>query len=449
MPDADREYPRLFPRPDQTIAGIGRAIREGRLTSVDVLNRCLEQLDRWESKVHAWVVLDREGAFADARTMDWELKVGRDRGPLHGIPIGIKDLFDVKGLPTACGSKRWVNRIAEEYAPVVRNLRTAGAVIMGKTVTTPYACLDPPATRNPWDLGRTPGGSSSGSAAAVACGMCFGALGTQTGGSITRPASFCGVAGHKPHKDDSVSIGVGFLPFAPSLDHVGPIARTVEDLRLMFEGMGGENWNHLLGYPTHPLEGPPRLGRLRGFFDRRATPDVHSVLDEAVRALSVRGADIVDRDDPVDFEKVLVDHRTVLTAEAARVHSEWLDEFPDDYPPLIREIIEEGRSVSAVKYLRAKESKQATENAMRKVFTQEKRYWITPATPSTAPDRSSTGDPSFNAPWSFTGLATVSFPIGLAQDGLPVAIQFITNLRDRELLQAAEWCERAIRTWRQ
>ena len=195
---------------------------------------CLAQVDEWEPKVHAWVVLDRDRALDQARALDEELKNGNDRGPLHGIPIGIKDIIDVAGLPTACGAKRWADRTAERDASVVANLRAAGAIVMGKTVTTPYAWIDPPITRNPWNLDRTPGGSSSGSAAAVACGMCYGAIGTQTGGSITRPASFCGVAGMKPSKlisDSSVFDGV--KPFAPSLDHVGPIARIVDDLRIL------------------------------------------------------------------------------------------------------------------------------------------------------------------------------------------------------------------------
>ncbi len=349
MPDADREYPSLFPRPDQTIAGIGRAIREGRLTCVDVLNRCLDQVDRWEPKIHAWVVLDRDGATEQARALDEELKTGNDRGPLHGIPIGIKDIFDVKGLPTACGAKRWVDRVVEEDATAVERLREAGAVIMGKTVTTAYACLDPPVTRNPWNLERTPGGSSSGSAAAVACGMCFGALGTQTGGSITRPAAFCGVAGMKPSKLDPSSMGLGFLPFAPSLDHVGPIARTVEDLRLLYGAIGEKEYLRRVAKFDEPCEGPIKIGRLRGFFDRRCSPACLSIFEDAVRGLASQGADIVDLDDPVDFEAVLKNHRTVLTAEAANVHSQWLDESPDDYPPRIREIILEGRSVTCAR----------------------------------------------------------------------------------------------------
>src|SRR5205085_712817 len=157
-----------------------------------------------------------------------ELKKGQNRGPLHGIPIGVKDIIDVFDLPTGCGSKLWANSIARQDATVVKRLRQVGAVILGKTVTTAYAFLDPPVTRNPWNLNRTPGGSSSGSAAAVACGMCLGALASQTGGSTTRPASFCGVCSMKPtHAFLPLE---GILPLAPTLDHVGIMARCVCDL---------------------------------------------------------------------------------------------------------------------------------------------------------------------------------------------------------------------------
>ncbi len=209
------DFPRLFPKPAHTIAGIGIRLREGRTTCVEILQACLDQVKEWEPKVHAWVKLDQDRAMEQAHALDKELKSGGDRGPLHGIPIGIKDIIDVAGLPTACGARRWAARVADSDADVVERLRNAGAVIMGKTVTTPYAWIDPPLTRNPWNLDRSPGGSSSGSAAAVACGMCLGAIGTQTGGSITRPASFCGVAGMKPSRILTRTIGV--FPFAPAL----------------------------------------------------------------------------------------------------------------------------------------------------------------------------------------------------------------------------------------
>jgi aspartyl-tRNA(Asn)/glutamyl-tRNA(Gln) amidotransferase subunit A len=447
MTEAHRDYPRLFPRPEQMIAGIGRAIREGRMSCVDVLSRCFEQVDEWEPKVHAWVVLDRYGALAQARALDEELKAGNDRGPLHGIPVGIKDIIDVKGLPTACGAKRWVGRIAERDAYVVGRLRRAGAVMMGKTVTTPYAWIDPPVTRNPWNLERTPGGSSSGSAAAVACGMCFGAIGTQTGGSITRPASFCGVAGMKPSRMSTGFWKYGVQPFAPSLDHVGPIARTVDDLRLLFMAMSEQK-------PLVRDDHVPRYGRFRGFFDRRAAPASRAGLDEAVHALAAEGAEIVELDDPVDFEQILQDHRKIMAAVAAAVHSDLLDSSPEDYPPHIRALILEGRSVTAPEYLKARDDrrKQAKSEItmMWALHGKGVRDLITPATVGTAPDPSTTGDPAFNSPWSFTGLPTVSFPIGLSDDGLPVAIQIVgRKLADQLLLRTAAWCEQAIRTRRQ
>jgi aspartyl-tRNA(Asn)/glutamyl-tRNA(Gln) amidotransferase subunit A len=254
----------------------------------------------------------------------------------------------------------------------------------------------------------------------------------------------------KPTKMAMMMLMEGVLPFARSLDHIGPIARTVDDLRLLFRAMGDERYlsiedRHL------PPKAPVKLGRLRGFFDRRATPAVLSVLDEATRALAEQGADIVELDDPIDFEKVLQDHRTVLTAEAAKVHSDWLDEFPEDYPPLIRDIILEGRTLLAIDYFRAEARMDSTQNALLKAFQdKDRQFWITPAATSTAPDRATTGDPSFNAPWSYTGLPTVSFPVGLAPDGLPVSMQISGwFILDQTLLHAAAWCEQVIRTWRQ
>jgi aspartyl-tRNA(Asn)/glutamyl-tRNA(Gln) amidotransferase subunit A len=423
-------------------------LRQGELGCVDILNACLEQVDEWEPNVHAWVVLDGEGAMEQARALDDELRSGKDRGPLHGIPIGIKDIVAVKGLPTACGAKRWAHRIAEGDAQVVEKLRAAGAVIMGKSVTTPYAWIDPPLTRNPWNLDRTPGGSSSGSAAAVACGMCYGAIGTQTGGSITRPASFCGVAGMKPASNVVSKIGV--LPFAPSLDHVGPIARSVTDLRLLYETVFDGSawaWEQLTNAPR--FDGPPRLARLRGFFDRRLDASVRPLLDETFRALAGRGAKIVDIDDPVDFEQILIQHRTIMAAEAAETHSDWLDEFSEDYPPRIRELIEEGRALLALAYLRALKARNAV---MRSLFSAREDYdvLLTPATIGTAPDRTTTGDPAFNSPWSFCfAHHTVSVPVGMAPDGLPVAMQLIgMEMSHVRIVQAAEWCEEAIRNSR-
>ena len=443
MSKSPSEYPRLIPKTDQTIAGVGRALRQGRTSCAEILESCLEQVDQWEPKVHAWVILDRDNARTQARALDDELRAGNDRGPLHGIPIGIKDIIDVAGLPTACGSKRWANRIAEKDANVVANLRESGAVIMGKTVTTPYAWIDPPVTRNPWNLDRTPGGSSSGSAAAVACGMCFGAVGSQTGGSITRPASFCGVAGMKPTRTFVSTRGV--FPLAPNLDHVGPIARTVDDLRFMFAALGKSLT--LLEDPHTSLDRPVRLGQLRGFFDRRASSAVASAFHEATRSLAAAGAEIVSIDDPVDFDQIVIDHRRVMAAEAAHIHMQWLEEAPEDYPPRIRELVEEGASLAARDYLSAEDGMAKAEKAVVACLVEhDLSALITPATISTARDVSTTGDPAFNSPWSYTHQPTVSVPAGLAGDGLPVAVQLIQQRSvDLALLRVAQWCEQTLR----
>src|SRR5262245_8701781 len=181
----------------RTIHEAAQKMRQGALSARALLEECLAAVDAWEGRVRAWVLLDPDGARAEAGRLDREREGGHWRGPLHGVPVAIKDIIDVFDWPTAAGSVLWAQSVARHDAPVVRRLRQAGAVLLGKTVTTPFASFDPPPTRNPWDLSRTPGGSSSGSAAAVACGMVLGALGSQSGGSITRPASYCGIASCK------------------------------------------------------------------------------------------------------------------------------------------------------------------------------------------------------------------------------------------------------------
>src|SRR5262249_10416760 len=264
-----------------TIHAAAADIRAGRLSPVDLLELCLARIDRHEERIRAWVLVDRDGARAEAKRLTDELRRGQYRGPLHGIPIGVKDIFDVFDWPTAAGSRLWANSIARQDATVVRKLREAGAGFGGKTVTTQYASFDPPPTRNPWNPERTPGGSSSGSAAAVAAGMCLGATASQTGGSITRPASYCGVAGCKPSYGRVSCHGV--VPLAHSMDHPGPIAGCVRDLAILLQTIAGHDqvdpasrW-----WPTNDLlatiddeMAPPRLYRLRGLFEERAEPEV-------------------------------------------------------------------------------------------------------------------------------------------------------------------------------
>jgi aspartyl-tRNA(Asn)/glutamyl-tRNA(Gln) amidotransferase subunit A len=438
----------------QTLHAAAEAVRQGRSTPLDLLDECLSRIDRYEPQVRAWVFVDRERARAEAEQMTVELRKGDYRGPLHGIPLAIKDIFDVFDWPTAAGSRLWAQSIARRDATVVERLRQAGAVLIGKTVTTQYASFDPPVTRNPWDLGRTPGGSSSGSAAAVACGMCFGALGSQTGGSITRPASYCGVPGFKPTWGRVSTDGV--MPLAPSMDHVGPLAPSVRDLAIMLQVFGGPDPrdpacdNRPLPDLLQALPGKgeraarPRLGRVRGLFEELAEPPMRAMMDAVCDTLREAGATLTEVALPAGFSDVIRCHRIVMAVESAAYHRLRLQRHPEDYEPRIRGLLEEGLACPATEYARAKEVQQQLARDMRPCFAGVDGL-LMPATTGPAPDAATTGNPAFNSPWSFTGLPTVSFPTGRFADGLPLAVQVVGPAwSEAELLATAAWCEAAL-----
>ena len=337
-----------------TLHAAADQLRGGRATPLDLLDACLDRIDRLEGRIRAWVFVDREGARAEAVRRTEEVRRGDWRGPLHGIPIGIKDIFDVFDWPTAAGSRLWKNSVARQDATAVRRLREAGAVFVGKTVTTQYASFDPPPTRNPWDPTRTPGGSSSGSAAALACGMCLGALGSQTGGSITRPAAFCGVAGLKPTYGRVGAAGV--VPLAASMDHPGPMARCVRDLAVLLQVIAGPDPLDpsaadaaVPDYTERIKQGVPRprLGRLRGLFEDRAEPVMRETMDRACDRLRAAGAAVADVALPAAFTDVLARHRVVMGVEAATFHEARLRRHPEDYDPNIRGLLEEGLACPA------------------------------------------------------------------------------------------------------
>lgn len=441
----------------RTITAAAELIRRGDLTPVELLDQCLARIDRYEDRVRAWVVIDRDGAREQAERLTAELKRGENRGPLHGIPVGIKDIIDVFDLPTACGSKLWANSYARRDATCVDRLRQAGAVILGKTVTTAYASFDPPPTRNPWNLERTPGGSSSGSAAAVACGMCLAALASQTGGSITRPASYCGACSLKPSYG-RVSVD-GVLPLAPSMDHVGVMANCVRDLAIVFECIAGpdgdpHDWfgtaDHrpvpdcTSGLRPGPAAPPVPLVRLGGLFDDLAQPDLLAAFEAALGRLEAEYAPIERAAPPAGFADVLAAHRLVMGVEAAEYHAGRMARRPDDYPPRIRELVEHGSAGRATAYVTAvRLQDELTRELARQL--KGRQVFVTPAATSFAPPASSTGDPAFNSPWSFTGLPTVSVPAGRSADALPFSLQLVGEPGgEAQLLAAAHWCEHVL-----
>lgn len=434
-----------------TIAAAAEDLRHGRLSCIELLDRCLARIDRLEPRVQAWVFVDRDRARGDAERLDDELKKAHWRGPLHGIPIAVKDVFDVFDWSTGAGSKLWSQSVARRDATIVERLRQAGAVLMGKTVTTLFASFDPPVTRNPWNTERTPGGSSSGSAAALACDMCLGALGSQTGGSITRPASYCGVTGCKP-TFGRVS-GDGALPFAPSIDHPGPLGRCVHDLAIMLQAIAGPDPRDSLcsdrPVPDYvaalnaPLS-PPRLGVVRGLFEDMAEPPIAPFMEQVKKTLRAKGAALANVALPASFSEVLPRHWKVMAVEGAAYHRERLQRHPEDYGPRIRSLLDEGLACPAPEYARCKEHQRQLSREMLACF-QDVDALLTPAIVGPAPDRSTTGTPAFNSPWSYTGFPTVSLPAGWTPDGLPLAIQLVgPPWSEDRLLAVAAWCEEAV-----
>jgi aspartyl-tRNA(Asn)/glutamyl-tRNA(Gln) amidotransferase subunit A len=300
---------------------------------------------------------------------------------------------------------------------------------MGKLATTQFASFDPPPTRNPWNLRRTPGGSSSGSAAAVASGMCLGALGTQTGGSVIRPASYCGVAGCKPTYG-RVSVE-GVVQLASSMDHVGPIAQCVHDLAIILETIAGPDPRDPLSadrsvpnYLRHieAEQRPPRLARLRGLFEDLAATCVRELFDDVCQKLQDERAVIREVALPAIFAEVIPRHRMVMAVEAAAFHKARLENHRQEFGPNILALLEEGLACPSHEYVRSKEVQAEVSRLMLGCFD-EADALIMPATTGPAPDAETTGDPALNSPWSYTGFPVVSIPAGWTSDKLPLAIQ--------------------------
>jgi Asp-tRNA(Asn)/Glu-tRNA(Gln) amidotransferase A subunit family amidase len=430
-----------FPEP-LTITDAAPGIRNGELTPSELLEQCLRRIDIYEPSVQAWVYLDRERARRDAAQLTDEVKT-QYRGPLHGIPIGIKDIIDVFDMPTGCGSKLWANSYARRDATVVERLRAAGAIILGKTVTTPYAFTDPPKTRNPWNLDRTPGGSSSGSAAAVACCMCLGALGTQTGGSLTRPASYCGVCSLKPTYG-RVSVD-GVLPLAPSLDHVGVMANCVRDLAVMFEVMAsdGSKWTTFGGRAPVPnclqsieqfQEEPFDVLRMGGIFDDLIAPELRSGYETSIQHIQPSAFHRRSVVPPIEFNIALKSHKLMMAVEAAEFHRDRLLRCPNEYPARIRELIEFGLAASGIEHHEAALLQMRLFDELSDSLN-DYRVLLTPAATDLAPTAETTGNPAMNSFWSFTGLPTVSIPVRTIR-GLPFAIQLVGPRLGEEILLA-------------
>jgi aspartyl-tRNA(Asn)/glutamyl-tRNA(Gln) amidotransferase subunit A len=407
-----------------TLAQVGALIREKRVSPVEVTRASLRRIEQTDSRVFAWERLCAERALREASRMEELLAAGIYLGPLHGVPIGIKDIIYTAGLETSAGSKILKGFVPAEDAAVVQRLRAAGAIVLGKTATTQFALFDPALTRNPHNLEHTPGGSSSGSAAAVAECQCFGTIGTQTLGSILRPASYCGIVGLKPTYDLVSRKGV--IPLAWSLDHIGPMARTVEDVGLLLRAsckrsFGDPNGRSQVQPARHTVGTPDRF-----FFDR-TDPEMMSAYREAMRRLERSGAQIREVRLPPLFEAGVDAGYIVMRVEIAAFHQRWYSLYPNDYGPKLSSLIESGLRIPSVSYVRAQQVRRAAALQLCQLF-REIDVLATPAALGAAPKGLSfTGDPIANAPFTIFGVPSLTVPAGSTTDGLPLGFQLAAD----------------------
>jgi len=433
-------------------------IREGRITAAELVSDCLKRVDEVDAEVQAWTFLDRDHAMRQAEALDQHRMQGKALGPLHGIPLGIKDIFDTSDMPTEFGSKLWAGRTSRSDAYAVARLRGAGAVIMGKTVTTEYAYFHPGKTRNPHDKERTPGGSSSGSAAAVASFMVPGAIGSQTNGSVVRPAAFCGVVGFKP--SHGLIPRTGALILSRTLDHVGVFARSVEDVALLAENMAGFDEEDA---DTRPLARPPfssvaasepplppRFAFVRGPAWKFAEPVTQEAFAQLVQTLGEQAQEVEIGE---RFERAIDLHKTVMEVEMAHNLRRDYEKGGDQLSPVLRGLIERGRGKMAVDYAAAVAAIGPLNAGLDELFNEYDAI-LTPAAPGEAPrGLDTTGNPIFCTLWTYLGTPAITLPLLQSEAGLPLGVQLVGRRGDdarllrtaRSLVNTVESGERSGR----
>jgi Asp-tRNA(Asn)/Glu-tRNA(Gln) amidotransferase A subunit family amidase len=418
-------------------------IARGAISSEDYTRACLDRIAALEPKVQAFAHLDAEHALTQARERDEWRKSGRPIGPLHGVPVGIKDIIDTSDYPTECGSPALSGRRPRDDATVVARLRAAGAVIIGKTVTTEFAYFHPGKTRNPHDPERTPGGSSSGSAAAVAAEMVPIALGSQTNGSIIRPGAFCGVFAMKP--THGLVPRTGVLPLSRTLDHVGPFARSIEDLALALDVIAGHDAEDPDTRPiaarnfrqtaTEDFPLPPRFAFVPTPVWNKADAETHEAFEGLVEEL---GEACFKFDLPERYAPAWEAHRVIMATEMAHNLGAIVDKGGETISKAMRDLIANGRKVTATQYLAAVAAAEPLRQGLNKLFEQECTAIITPAAPGEAPKGTATGNPAFCTLWTYVGLPAITVPLMTGEGGMPVGVQLIgPSGDDARLLRTA------------
>ncbi|GGF57218.1 glutamyl-tRNA amidotransferase subunit A [Paracoccus acridae] len=426
-------------------------LASGALRAADLVRACLARIAELEPQIGAWAWIDNDHALAQAERLDQWRQSGRPLGPLHGLPVGLKDVIDTKGIPTENGTPIDAGRVPAEDAWIVARLRAAGAIILGKTVTTECAFLHPGRTRNPHNPDHTPGGSSQGSAAAVAAGMVPLAVGTQTGGSVIRPAAFCGVVGLKP------SFGLiprtGILMQSPTLDTVGVFARSVADCALLAQVLAGHD---PADQATEPLPAPPLLDTAQApppvtpVFAFLKPPDWDQADPQTTAAVQELATFLGDQCFEVavpGLEDAAAIRRRINFAEMAKCYHALERRGRDRMSDILKGAMDEGKAVLARDYIAALDWRMLLNAAMEPVFARCDAI-LCPAAPGPAPaGLAGTGDAIFNGLWTLTGMPAVTLPVFRAENGLPMGIQLVGRRGDdARLLRTARWLAAHLET---
>jgi aspartyl-tRNA(Asn)/glutamyl-tRNA(Gln) amidotransferase subunit A len=453
---------------------VGALLRRREVSALEVVQAMLERIDSLDSRFNAFITVTADEAQDTARRMDAELAEGKDRGPLHGIPVAIKDLYDTAGVRTTSGSKILADNVPEDDATSVAKLRAAGAVIVGKTNLNEFACGVTTTnahygdTQNPWKRGCIPGGSSGGSAAAVAAGFCTMATGTDTGGSIRIPAALCGIVGLKPTYGRISTQGI--MPLSWEQDHPGPMTRTVYDAAIMLRAMAGwdmadpatvrrsvPDYGAVLGGDLEGL----RVGVDHGYALRGISAEVGSAFEAALEVLTGLEAQIVRVQVP-GLEDGLSASMSIWNSEASAVHEEWLSTRPEDYDPAVRARLEKALGVSGLDYARAQRARRKLMRELQMLFDQVDLL-VTPMSGLPAPGHGATqmvidgqeydvltAFTWFSRVFNLTGSPSISVPCGFTSGGLPIGLQLVGALFDEATVlraahayeQATEWHRR-------
>ncbi|MBB5694979.1 amidase [Muricoccus pecuniae] len=422
-----------------TATEAARRLRDGNLTATALMEALLDRARAREPVLRAFVHLDPDAALAGARAADARAASGAPLGPLHGLPLGVKDVLDAAGMPAAYGSPIWAGHVPRADSAAVALARAAGAVVMGKTVTTEFATRQPGPTTHPANPAHTPGGSSSGSAAGVAAGLFPLAFGTQTAGSIIRPAAFCGIAGYMPTHGSIHRAGMKVM--SESLDTIGALARTVADCALLVGALTGRE----LGDPGAWPDRPPRLLLCLGPHASLAAPETLALMERAERAARGAGAVVTRGEMPPAIAAAAEAHPVVMNGEIAQALAWELENHRDRLSPVLLEKTDAARALPARALDEAREVLAAARAAFPGAIADCDAV-LTPSAPGEAPEGLGwTGDPGFNLLWTALHAPAVTVPAGTGPRGLPLGVQLVAAPgRDREALRWAEWVRQAM-----